>query len=415
MKVHFIRIEKFKTIGVSLKMISPFDPLTVNKRVLIPQILLSGSLNFPNKQAIQKQLDYLYGTDIFASTQKIGEQSIISFDLMMVNEKYLITKPLLLRQGFALFSDIIFNPKRYSGLLRKKSVNEEIRMLDEELEAQYNDKNEYSFELFKKKMFATEAFRFSSRGDLITLKAENQVELTTYYGNMIQHDLKEMYIIGDFDQEEVSALIKEYFTFKNPQMTCTWLDLESTTKSGVSWFTDYGDIAQSRITIGFRTDIRSTSILYYPLVLFNLLFGETDQSALFQTVREMHHLSYYVSSAYQPNKGVLFVFAGVEEHNEEKATELIIECLHQLQNGDISDEAIFLAKEYLISRLKKNNDSMASIVGRTFMSLKLFDKPYDIEEIITQVTNVTKDQIQIASNSLVLDTIHFFKKEAIHE
>ena len=415
MKVHFIRIEKFKTIGVSLKMISNFVPETVNKRVLIPQILLSGSLNFPNKQAIQKKLDYLYGTDIFASTQKVGEQSIISFDLMMVNEKYLINKPLLLRQGFALFSDIIFNPKRHLGLLRKASVNEEIRMLDEELEAQYNDKNEYSFELFKKKMFDNETYKFSARGDLSSLKTENQVELTTYYDNMIHSDMKEMYIIGDFDQEEVSKLIKEFFVFKNPILHCTWLDLESTSRTTVTKAIDYSDVAQSRITIGFRTNIRSTSELYYPLVLFNLLFGETDQSMLFQTVREIHHLSYYVSSAYQPNKGVLFVFAGVEAHNEENATELILDCLDRLQNGNISDESIFLAKEYLISRLKKNNDSMASIVGRTFMSMKLFEKPYDIDDILTQVNSVTKDQIQIASNSLVLDTIHFFMKEDIHE
>lgn len=414
MKLSFIRLEKFKTIGLSLKFIQKFDVAELNRRALVPLILIAGTKNHPNKQEIQKQLDYLYGTDLYVSTQKIGNESVVSFDMNLVNERYLLDKTDLLEAGIRLLSEVIFFPKMVHAHFSTRIANAEKRMLKEDLEAQYHDKFEYSFELFKKKMFQGESFEYSPRGILESIDQENIQDLTNYYRKMIHQDQKEMLIIGDFDIARVKYLISKYFVFPDVNIKATWIDEETSSRSLPQKVVDYGDLSQSRISIGFRTNIRSTDRLFHSMVLFNLLFGETDQSLLFQTVREEMQLAYYVSSAYMPNKGVLFVFAGVDPSKEEEASNTVLQVLEKLQKGIISDESIFLAKEYYISRLRKNNDSMQNIMARTFMNIQLFGRMIEIEELIQAISEVTKSDIIQAGQSLVLDTIHFYKKGDSH-
>jgi len=414
MKLSFIRLEKFKTIGISLKLIQTFQESDINKRALVPSILISGTKQYPNKQEMQKQLDFLYGTDLFVSTQKIGEESVISFDMHIVNELYLAEKADLLENGIKLFSQVLLNPKLVHGHFSTRIVNEEKRMVKEDLEAQYHDKFEYSFELFKKRMFEGEIFMNSPRGILETIDFENEIGLTAYYESMIKNDQKELLIIGDFEIEEVKRFVETYFHFPRVEISTKWIDYETSKRLSSQKIIDYGDLSQSRISIGFRTNIRSLDPLFHSMVLFNLLFGETDQSILFQTVREQQQLSYYISSAYQPNKGVLFVFAGVDYGKEEEALATILEVLETLQKGEISDESIFLAKEYYISRLRKNNDSMQNILGRTFLNIKLYGKVIEIDDIIQLVESISKAEIIAAGQSLVLDTIHYYKKEDSH-
>lgn len=411
LSVTCVPMEKFKTIGVSLRMIGDFEESNVNRRAIMPQILLGASKKYSNKQQLNRRLDYLYSTEFQASTQKIGNQSVVSFDMLIVNPKYLSELTNLLQEGLSLMAEIVLRPKLRNQSFMLRLVEEEKRLLKEELEATYHDKTEYGFFLFKNKMFDGELFHLNPKGELNSIGLEDRFTLTESYTDMISNDQKELYIIGDINPAEVIDACEKVFSFSPVVKTLSWIDLESSNRNTPQSITEYGDLTQSRITIGYRTPIRSNDPLATSMGLFNIMFGESDQSVLFQTVREKHHMSYYVSSNYVGNKGVLIIFAGVVQGDEQKAIDLIESSLYEFNQGVINEDALSLAKETLINRIIRSSDSLSAIIGRHFMNMKLFESPFDIDAKIKEIQDVTIDDILAASSTLTLDTIHIYQSE----
>ncbi len=409
MKVYMIPSAKFKTIHFSLKWMNVFKEDTINKRALLPQILLSGSKNYPNKKDLQQAFDSLYGMDISASTRRIGNISVVAFDMMVVNPKYLTKDNTSLHQSLSLFKDILINPVTRNQQFLKRVVEEEKRLLTEDLMSIYHDKQEYSFELFKKVMFPNELYELNPKGILDAIDKEDSTTLSSYYQTMKNSDSVELYVIGDFDNDEMKNIINQYFPFKSSHNDLSFIDFETKEIKEVAVVKENGDIKQTRLTIGYRTNIRSKDRLFYAISIMNILFGESDQSILFQNIREEHQLSYYVSSTYVASKGVVFVFAGIGDNQAESVSSLVANSLQKIQNGEFNDEEIEIAKKLYLSRAKKSNDSIGSLIGRNFMSLKLDDEPYDFIKVKQKIDKLTKTDIVEAANTLILDTIHVYE------
>lgn len=406
-----VSMEKFKTIGISLRIIGPFEQRSLNDRALLGSVLLGASKKYPNKQKLNRRLDYLYSTELQTSTQKVGLQSVVSFDMLLVNPKYVHHSEHLISDGLELLSEVLFRPNLRKGLFLKHLVKEEIRLLKEELEVTYHDKSEYAFHLFKNKMFSEEMFRFNPKGELESLQEVTSETLMNCYNEMMNSNQKEMYIIGDIDANEIIDIISNTFHFQEGLPQSRWLDDEIVKESEPQTYKEHGELSQSRITMGYRTDILSNHEDTEAMILFNILFGESDQAILFQTIRESHHLGYYVSSSYFGNKGVLFVFAGVAKGDEDQTILLIQDSLKQIQRHQLSEESLDLAKETLINRIKRSSDSLSSVIARHVMNMKLFNTPYNEEEKIEKILKVTIEDIFRVSHSLRLDTVHIYQNQ----
>jgi len=411
LSVTCVSMEKFKTVGISLRMIGAFAEQNLNERALLGSVLLGASKKYPNKQLLNRELDYLYSTELQTSTQKVGLQSVVSFDMLMVNPKYVHESEHLIFEGFELLSEIINRPKLRKATFLKHLVEEEIRLLKEDLEASYHDKTEYAFYLFKNKMFENEMFKFNPRGELDSLNAVNSDTLMTAYKDMMMNNEKEIYVIGDIDADKIIDIIKETFDFAPSSLQTNWIDDEFVEAKNPQTISEHGDLSQSRITIGYRSPILSNHEDSEAMALFNILFGESDQSVLFQTIREEHHLGYYISSNYIGNKGVLVIFAGVAKGDEDKTIQLIQTSLQQIQAKTLNEEALSLAKETLVNRIKRSSDSLSAIIGRHAMNMKLFGSPYDETEKIEKIMKVNLEDIFRVANTLTLDTIHVYQNQ----
>ena len=140
------------------------------------------------------------------------------------------------------------------------------------------------------------------------------------------------------------------------------------------------------------------------MTVFNAIFGGFSQSRLFKVVREKHSLCYYVSSSYGAFSGIMTVNAGIEGSNYEKAKQLIIEELAKIQNGDLSDDEIALAKLMLKSSLIKTKDEPMSLIALAY-NRDLTNKQETDDEYLENILNVTKEEIIAASKKVHLDTI----------
>ena len=79
-------------------------------------------------------------------------------------------------------------------------------------------------------------------------------------------------------------------------------------------------------------------------MLYNGILGGTANSKLFQNVREKASLAYTTSSSYSHYSGNIFVNAGIEIENYEKALNLIKEQLQDMKEGNFDDQDIKNAK-----------------------------------------------------------------------
>ena len=409
-QVHYLKTKQFKSILFSLKFMGDFLPDTVNARALLPNLLMSGSRYHPSRLLIRKELDRLYGTDISTHTQKIGSHSVISFDMTLVNGDYLPGRPNLMDPALSLLSNIIYQPLFVNGHFRKVRFQEEKRQLREELEAEYHDKAGFAFSRFRQTMFNDELFRYSAHGHLESLSDLSLDMMDSCYQTLINSDSVQIFCVGDFDEALCDRLIANRFQSSLRLTDDKWLDRETRVIENPREVVETGELTQSRIVIGFRSGICSSDSLHYPMILFNTLLGDSDQAKLFLEIREALQLSYDISSAYVPNKGVLFILAGVETGREKEAINQILRVVDLFGADTVSEEDIFLAKESIRKRFIQSGDSLQQIVQRLFYDYRLYHTDRSLDIVLSEIDNVSLADILAAKATLIPDTIYVYQR-----
>lgn len=75
LQLHLCSTNKFKTISIMLMIKVPLQEDLTTARALIPHILNSGTINYPNRKLIKEKLGEMYGATLSADVQKKGRSS----------------------------------------------------------------------------------------------------------------------------------------------------------------------------------------------------------------------------------------------------------------------------------------------------------------------------------------------------
>ena len=103
------------------------------------------------------------------------------------------------------------------------------------------------------------------------------------------------------------------------------------------------------------------------------------------------------------------IASGVKVGNEKAAEEEILRQLDSMKNGDFSDSDIAEAKLSLENSYKECCDDADKMVSVHLARILLGDTDFSIEETISKINAVTKDEITEMANSVKLDTVYFLK------
>ena len=119
-------------------------------------------------------------------------------------------------------------------------------------------------------------------------------------------------------------------------------------------------------------------------------------------------LAYYAASRFESHKGLLFVMSGIEAKNYEKAVEIIKEQMLAMQNGE------FLKKKYIKQKCHQNQILEAIDTPRGFVEMLyhgiISDRTRPVEEWLTGIESVTKEEIVKVAKNIELDTIYFLQE-----
>lgn len=407
--LHCLKTPKFKTFSIAFRFSGAFLPETLNARAILPEILLDGTRTHPTRELLQARMDSLYGLSVSGGTEKIGRESVLSFDLKAVDGRFLPGDGSTLEGALDLLRQILFEPRLYRGRFRKKCLEEEVRLLREDFEAEYADKGEYAYTRFMALMFADELHRFRAKGVYETLGDLTAEDLALAHRQLFEGDHVTILAVGDFDPETVAAAVAARFSFRPASRVETWLDRETPAPRESRFLSESGEVRQARIHVGYRLDVRFGDPFYYAAVLLSAVFGEYDHSRLFRVLREENALCYYVNSSYDSNKGFLAVTAGTESSQAETALGLLDSVLRDLREGGITDAELALAKESVAKRIRQNADSPERLANLEFLCRRILGRGYFPETSLASLAAVRKEDVVALAGRLVPDFTYVLK------
>lgn len=406
LRVHIIPTDKYKTNTFVFRFKAPLNEETVTERALLPYVLQSATEKLPSVIRLRQYLEELYGSSLAVDVSKKGEDHIISIYVDIANEVYLHDAPPLFEKALSMLSDIVLHPATEGNGFLSSIVESEKRALLQRIEATYDDKMRYANERLIEEMCKVEPYRLSANGKKESVMSITNESLYQYYQKVLAEDEMDLYIIGDISENAVD-LVSKYFSISTRPVRERNVLLHRRNNEEKE-VVEKQELKQSKLHIGYRTFVTYKDEDYFALQLFNGLFGGFSHSKLFVNVREKKSLAYYAASRFESHKGLLFVMSGIEAKNYEKAVEIIKEQMLAMQNGEFSEEEIHQTKSVIQNQILEAIDTPRGFVEMLYHGI-ISDRTRPVEEWLTGIESVTKEEIVKVAKNIELDTIYFLQ------
>ncbi len=409
--VHRINTNKFKTNLFSIFVTTKLNRESVTKNALLTAVLRRGTKNLPTQEEISKSLENMYGASFDCGVEKTGDNHILKFYLESINNEFLPTQENLSKECMNILLDIVFNPYTENSGFKQEYIDGEKENLKQIIEGKIDNKARYAFDRCIEEMYKNEPYGLYKYGYIEDLDKIDAKNLYDYYLELIKTAKIDIFVSGDLD-EKIIEEIKENETLKsiNEREPNYNVNKENGEKARVEKPQEVSEsmqISQGKLIIGLDVlDNKKES--KYATSVYNVILGGSANSKMFQNVREKASLAYTAGSNYLRQKDNIFIKAGIDIPNYQKALEIIKEQLKQMQNGDFTEEDINNAKTIIDSSVGSIPESQDSEITYYF-SQEISDEVVSIEDYITKINEVSKNQIVDIANKIQINTIYFLK------
>lgn len=404
--LHIVKTEKYKTNTFVWKMKSPLKKESLTERALLPYVLQSSSKKYPTTTSLRTYLDDLYGASLFVDLAKKGEYHIISFSIDIPNEKFLSNQTSLLRKAIELLAEILKNPNMNESSFDKDTVEREKRTLKQRIQSIYDDKMKYSSNRLVEEMCEGELYSLPTHGQMDQVDSITQESLYNYYEQAFNEDELDLYVIGDVNVEEVTAVADEFLQFSNRTPQIVEKQAASAAIDQVKEVKENQDVKQGKLNIGFRTNVYYGDQDYYALQVFNGIYGGFSHSKLFINVREKASLAYYAASRLESHKGLMMVMSGIDNKNYDQTVSIIKEQMESMKSGDFSDQELEQTKAVIKNQMLETIDSARGIVEVLYHNV-VAKANVTLDSWLEETDKVSKEDVVKVAQKTHLDTIYF--------
>lgn len=411
-KVITIPSEQYKTNLISVYIKRPLDRKEVTKNSLIPYVLRSGNQELVTQSLLVKALQELYGSSISVGVSKVGEKQILNFKMAYTSGKYLdedIAEP-----AIRILMDTIFKPLIEDGGFKASYVQLEKEVLGEAILSKINNKGAYAMERLVQYMCDGEPFSIPEDGYMEDFEEITPQSLYEHYQHVIESSEIDVALAGNIDRDLVVDILGPYLQGRRGGLHPIPQENIRKEIQEVQEVIEKLRVTQGKLGIGYRTNIDVKDDLYIPLTIYNVILGGGVSSKLFSNVREKHSLSYSIGSGLEAIKGLLYIRAGIEVTDLEKAKRLIFAEVEDMKQGKITDVELMNAKMYLINAIRSVKDSIWSISDYMYM-LSVQGREQTPEEIMDRIRSVTIEEVVVAAQKLELDTIYFLTNDEVKD
>ncbi|MCI0130340.1 pitrilysin family protein [Vagococcus sp. CY53-2] len=407
--LHIIPTNKYKTVRIVVRFATPLDAITSSKRSLLASLMETNSLNFPDQVALSKKLAELYGAGFYVSVNRTGNQHYLSIGLNVINDNIAPNGVSILEDSVEFLKEIIFNPNIKNNAFDTETFAREKENLIVDIESIFDDKQTYAAMSLQNLFFSdNKNQKTPSFGDIEQIKQETPESIAEYYTDMIAHDKIDILVSGNVEEGYVERCFKN-FGFVDREEMKTDLFYKQPFKNIIQQKSEVLPVVQSKLNIGYHCDVYYHDDMYFPLMVFNGLFGGFPHSKLFLNVREKHSLAYYASSSIDPFRGFISVQTGIDSSNRERVLRLVNEQLKDMTAGEFSDELLEQTKKMLINQYLLSSDNQRAVVEQHYLFSNVPYADLSQEEWMKKMNAVTKEDVQDVATGINLQAVYFME------
>ena len=402
--LNYLKTDKFKTTNLSFFINRPLTEEEVTINALLSLVLKRSCPKYKTSMELNNALNDLYGAVIDTGIKKKGANQFLVTSFSFVNEKFIPGNPSIIDEIFTIAKDLLLNRNSFN----EEYVSQEKENLKSLILSQKNDKRLYAQARLIEEMCKGEPSGIMRYGYVDKIDEITCEQLYTHYKDTVLLSRVDVFICGDVDIDRVLSLVKDMYkdiTVKNTG----YVDLSvKTDVAEVKDITETEEIAQGKLSIGFRTGITLKDKEYPALMMYNAILGSGIFSKLFNNVREKLSLCYYASSSVDSISGTMYINSGIEVSNFKKAFDEILKQVQDMKDGVISTEEFIAAKLGTINSIKSITDSAFGTIDY-YLSKFVSGKMIDTDSLIGLIDKVTVDDIVKVAQGIKLDTVFFLK------
>lgn len=400
--LHMFKTNKFKTITVMVTFRRKIKKNEITLRRFIHPLLLLSSKKFPSSRLITMEMERLYGPYIGANENRVGNYSLTSFHMTMINEKY--TESGLNNKCMEFFKEVLFNPDIINNGFNKKSFNIVKNEIRASLRSIKDNPKYYSMMRMLEHLDPKSPISYRN-GYLEDLENIDEIKVYDYYKSMLRSDLVDIFVLGDLDFNDMKNQITNMIPINTIKKQKEDIYIShATLPKRIKKREDIERVSQAKLVIGCKIGKLSDFENKYVLPIYNDILGGPSYSKLFQSVREKNSLSYYVYTNYRRADNILTVSSGINKESYNKALKLIRAEFDNMAKGNISEEELNKAKEDMLSIIKSIEDNALHLVN-SYMWQFLYNLD-DLETRKKELFKVTSDDIKNISKKIQMDTVY---------
>lgn len=405
--LRFFADSRFKQGCLSFQLVRPMVADEAAMNALLPAVLLRGTKEYPDLRAITLHLDDLYGASVSALVRRIGDYQTTGLYCGFMEDRYAMDGDKILANMVDFLRQLLLEPVLENGGFCEEFVESEKKNLISTIESELNDKRAYAAGQLLKTMCREDSFGIPRLGDKESVARVDAVSLYQHYQRILRQSRIELFYVGSAQPEEIIPLLKNMLAgidrcYVNLKEQTPFLD------AGGSHAREVMDITQSKLCMGFVTEITNRTKDFAAMQLLNAVFGAGMTSKLFMNVREKMSLCYSIGSGYYGTKGIVTVSAGIDENQEQTVRSEILRQLQLCQAGHITEEELTAAREAVLTGLRTVHDSPGSIEGY-HSTAALSGLCLDLDAYRQAVTQVKIADVVAAAKTVQLHSSFFLQ------
>ena len=385
-----IKTNRFKTNLYAIFLTIPMKKEDATINSLIPAVLRRGTEKYPTQLEIEKRLEEMYGASFNRGVDKIGNYQVLKFYIEGLSDEYTEEK----QNIEELLKEIIYSPILENGYFKKEYVEQEKENLRLIIESRKDNKARYAYERCIEEMFENEPYGVYKYGTVEDVEKITPESLYNQYKKILKNAQIDVFGCGN-QLEEIEIPHKNTIEIKNTIHENKHKEIK-----------EKADVTQGKLIIGLDTPEENKPAI----TMYNAILGGGANSKLFQNVREKASLAYSAGSSYIRRINSIFIKTGIKNENYEKTLEIIKKQLQDMKQGNITDKEFRDAKQLIISSLKLIPEQQEDLIAFTY-DQKIFGENQSIDEYISNISKVTKENVIEIAQKIDIDTIYFLYGE----
>ena len=405
-KLHIAKTQKFRTINVKVLLQDEIKKEDITKRNLLTDYLTLTTKKYKTKKELALKIQELYSLFVSSYNSRIGNYLVTRFDMSLLNPKY--TEEGMLEESFELLHEIIFNPNGEDNSFDTKLFNIVKKDLKTEIETFKENPKMYSIAKMFENMNKDMPYAYQGFGYLKDLEEITPCNLYTYYKELLNKSLIDIYVIGDVSIEEITKLVKEKLNFKTFKKEKKDIYIyHDKVRKRAKEVIEEANFNQSKLAIGCKLLNLTDFERKYVINLYSMILGGGFNSKFMQVIREKESLAYYITSSVNKADNILLIQSGISYENYKKVLTNIKNIMKNMQKGDVNDLELTNVKTEYLSILEESYDNIDNII-ENYIAKNLLNLD-DYETKKEMIMKVTKEDIINVSKKVFLDTIYLLK------